>query len=48
VKTNDVVLPSGNPKQLLMYYDVMTMTIIVVTASCVSLKEKKDDRCDQS
>jgi hypothetical protein len=41
-----VVLSSGNTK--LMYYDVMTMTIMVVITCCTSLKEKQDDLYNQS
>jgi hypothetical protein len=33
---------------LLMYYNVMTMTVMVILNSVSSLKEKQDDRYDQS
>jgi hypothetical protein len=38
-------LSSGNTKRLQMYYNVMTMTVLVIV-TC-SLKEKQDDRYDQ-
>jgi hypothetical protein len=47
VRTKRYVLSSDNPKRLLMYYDAMTMTIMVILNSC-SLKENQDDRYDQS
>jgi hypothetical protein len=31
-----------------MYYKVMTMTVMAILNSCSSLKEKQDDRYDQS
>jgi hypothetical protein len=35
-----MLLCSDNTKRLLMYYNVMTMTIMVILNSCSSLKEK--------
>jgi hypothetical protein len=40
-------LSSDNTKRLLMYYNVMTMTVMVSLNSS-SLKERQDDRYDQS
>jgi hypothetical protein len=39
---------SDNTKRLLMYYNVLTMTVMVILISFSSLKEKQDDRYDQS
>jgi hypothetical protein len=43
-------LSSDNTKRLLMYYNVITMTIMVILNSCSCLKgkPKKDDRYDPS
>jgi hypothetical protein len=46
-RTSRYVLSSDNTKRLLMYYNVMTMTVMVILNSC-SLKEKQNDRYDQS
>jgi hypothetical protein len=48
VMTERYVLSSDNTKRLLMYYNIMTMTIMVILNSCSSLKEKQDDRYDPS
>jgi hypothetical protein len=47
VRTQRYVLSTDNTKRLLMYLDVLTMTVMVIL-NCCSLKEKQDDRCDQS
>jgi hypothetical protein len=44
VRTERYVLSSDNTKRLLMYYNVTTMTVMVILNSCSSLKEKHDDR----
>jgi hypothetical protein len=33
--------------RLLMYYNLMAMTVMVILNACSSLKEKQDDRYDQ-
>jgi hypothetical protein len=43
VRTERCVLSSDNTKRLLMYYNVMTMTVMVILSSC-SVKEKQDAR----
>jgi hypothetical protein len=40
-------LSSDNTKQLLMYYNVVTLTIKVILNASSSVKEKQDDRYDQ-
>jgi hypothetical protein len=42
------MLSSDNTKRLLMYYNVMTMTVMEILNACPSLKEKQDDSYDQS
>jgi hypothetical protein len=48
VRTYRYVLPSDNTKRLLMYYNVMTMTVMVSLNVSSSLKERQDDRYDHS
>jgi hypothetical protein len=48
VRTSRCVLSSDNTKRLLMYYNVMTMTVMVILKFCSSLKEKQDVRYYQS
>jgi hypothetical protein len=48
VRTLRYVLSSDNTKRLLMYYNVLTMTVMVILDCFSSLKEKQDDRYDQS
>jgi hypothetical protein len=42
------VLSSDYTMRLLMYYNVMTMTVMVILNSSSSLKQKQNDRDDQS
>jgi hypothetical protein len=48
VRTKRYVSSSDNTRRLLMYYNVMTMTVMAILHSSSSLKEKQDDRYDQS
>jgi hypothetical protein len=48
VRASQYVLSSDNTKRLLMYYNVMTMTVMVILNCFFSLKEQQDDRYDQS
>jgi hypothetical protein len=47
VRTKRYVLSSDNTKQLLMNYNGMTMTVMVILNYSSSLKEKQDYGCDQ-